>query len=114
MWKIKNFEMNYDSDIVNALVVLKDDQLVVESRTFPAWVDKADKIIVDDAEYDRSTPVWEELMRLWMRVQNIYIRNYPSIQDYLDQLPQLQEFEKSFDTPLEYIKHLKTELALLR
>lgn len=114
MWKLKNFEMNEDSDIVCAHAVLRDDQIVIESRTFPAWVDKADTIIVDGDSYDRSTPVWEELMRLWMRVQNLHIRNYPTVQDYLDQFSKIKEFEESFDTPLEYVKHLKTELALLR
>lgn len=114
MWKVKTFLMDKESNITSYEAVLRIDGAIVHHKSFPAFVDEADTVVIDGAPYERKTPVCEELMRAWIRVQNKYLENYNDVNQYLDQLPAFEEFEKSFDNPIDFVKHMKAELILMK
>ena len=82
-WRLKNFELDDDANIIRAQVVLRIDKEIIMSKWFVPFVHEGDKIIIDTVAYTRDTPLWEEQMRRWIAFENKNAQTFDSLDDYV-------------------------------
>lgn len=93
MWEFFGFMCPLGHTTVDASVwAFKVNGEVLAQKKFQIWDDPKDRSVVNGITYILKPPTWESAMDKWFAEQ--------------------KEVEKTFDSPEEYARYLKTVLAL--
>lgn len=86
-WRLKTFEMDSDSNITAAVLILvkaEDPRKALLQHARAAFHHVDDNITVNGSAYTRDIPVWEEQMRAWIKGQNQVIKTFDNEEDYIN------------------------------